>query len=112
MTIKDKKPKKDKDMAFDLFAQSVRLYCALFCKKHHLEAPMWIGDHLGTVGSFGDYVIDFETVRYDIDNNIPDGVLFEWYDFNQDKYYSHDKKTVNYDYFVTAIKGIYGDSDL
>jgi hypothetical protein len=110
--IKDKKPKKDKDMAYDLFVQAVRLYCSLFCKKHDMEPPIWIGDNIGTVASFGDYVVDFETVRYDIDNNVPVECIVEWHDYNQEKYYSHDKRTVSYDYFVTAIKGIYGGSEL
>lgn len=100
-----------RDTAREMFEKSVRLYCNIFCRKHKLYTPTWIGERIGTIANFGDYVFDFDSVRYDIDYDVPKGYIIEWLDYNTEKYYSNDKQTISYEYFVTAIKGFYGEID-
>jgi len=37
--------------------------------------------YIGGVVSYGDYYFDFDDIRYDVDNDIPKGEYFKYYDY-------------------------------
>jgi hypothetical protein len=57
-------------------------YIDIFVKKHGYEFSHWIADEIGDVACFIEqYFFNFNDIRYDIDNNIPKGRIFEWQNY-------------------------------
>lgn len=56
-------------------------YLMEFCHKHdyRYEPDTWIGGDPGTIIEVCDMFVSMENIRYDVDNNIPDGVFEKWY---------------------------------
>lgn len=59
-------------------------YIKAFEQKHDYYFDYWVADQVGTIACFGDYFIDFEQIRYDIDNDVPRGKFIEFYDAQLD----------------------------
>ncbi len=78
------------------FEAAVAEYVKAFCRKHDLLFDGWVADQVGTVGVFGDYFFDLETIRIDLDTKQPKKQLFDWYDnlmnLNSDNYYNYCRK--------------------
>ena len=72
------------------FEKTVQAYVDAFCKKHDTDLEFWVASIPGTVGQFGDSFIDFENIRYDIDNDVPKEAIWQWYSDELDNYL--DKK--------------------
>ena len=81
------------------FNEITKEYVSLFSKKHDIEFDGWIGDNVGEIAFFADYFVDFEDIRYDIDNDIEEKKFFEWYDMEIDLALA-GKPTVNYRNFL------------
>lgn len=77
------------------FKNAVSDYVAAFELKHNLKLDYWIADQIGTIASFGDYFIDFNDIRLDIDNKTDKNHFFNWYDLSLDLG-ACGKKGVNY----------------
>ena len=60
-------------------------YLQAFNAKHELEMndydlkTCWIGGEVGGIADINDMYINFDDIRYDIDNKISVGKIFEWY---------------------------------
>jgi hypothetical protein len=63
-----------KNKAKLLYEEACNLYLHLFCEKHGFNAEYpdtcWIANNIGGVAFIGDYLVDMETMRYDIDNDL------------------------------------------
>lgn len=59
-------------------------YLAAFCNQMKISIfdCYWIGDMVGTVAAAGDYIIDFNDIRYCVDNGVKWGVFARWYDYD------------------------------
>lgn len=57
----------------------VNKYMELFCKKQEVDFEYWVGDDVGGVVEIADAFFDFNDIRYDIDTNQPENLIFEWY---------------------------------
>ena len=57
-------------------------YVEEFCRKHDFVdyESYWVGGQVGTVLVLNDYFIDFNDLRYDIDEQIPTFKYWDWYD--------------------------------
>ena len=92
-------------------------YLKAFCDKHgfRVEDAYWIGDDPGTMAHIADYYIDMDDLRYDIDNDIEEGVFFEWYDFDDEireleqglRAYEHISELKHIGYQRYCISGIF-----
>lgn len=75
-----------KNKARILYEEGCNLYLHLFCEKHNLDADspdtFWVGNNIGSVAFIGDYPVDMETMRYDIDNDIPEDQWLRWHDYS------------------------------
>lgn len=63
------------------FQQVVHDYMLEWCKKHEYfyEPDTWVGDDVGGICAIGDLFVNFDDVRFDIDNDIPEPLFEEWY---------------------------------
>lgn len=100
--LKDYNAKEGTRTLKDEFNLIVDKYTATFCKKHELNFDGWVGNDTGTIGCFGDYFISFDNIRYDIDNDIPKGVFFEYYDY--DLRIPEGGRRVNYESYIKGYR--------
>ena len=54
-------------------------YVKAFEKKHGYDFMGWVGERVGEVATFSDCFINFDDMRWDIDNNIDRNIFFDWY---------------------------------
>lgn len=52
-------------------------YVVAFCEKQDVCFDGWIGDAVGEIACFADYVISLHDIIYDIDNRVPKGIIFD-----------------------------------
>ena len=83
------------------YKKAVTAYRKAFEKKHNLTFEYWVCDEVGTVASFdlGTYYIDFQDMKYDIDNDVQRDKFIEWYDFTLDAHYKNEP-IINYKTFL------------
>ena len=69
-----------------LYEEGCNLYLHLFCEKHgfNVEHPdtYWVANDIGGVAFIGDYFVDMDTMRYDIDHDIAEDQWIRWYDYS------------------------------
>jgi len=85
------------------YEKIVKDYIKLFSKKHEIELDFWVADQIGTVASFGDYFFDFETIRLDLDYDVPPEHLFRWYEHSLEE---HVKSGCTMNYYTYLSKTI------
>lgn len=82
-------------------------YLYEFNKKHELEMTerelksCWIANEVGGIADLNDMYINFDDIRYDIDNDIPGDKIFDWY-WNS---VEHAEMGVKYMNFESYCKG-------
>lgn len=71
------------------FESVVDRYIRAFCAKHDFDVDYgsWIADDKGGIYENADYFFGLEDIRYDIDNNLPEPMILEWYNATLDNYY-------------------------
>lgn len=86
----------------DKYAQLCKEYIDAFCEKQDMVFSEEVyTDYYLVFNDF--YIIDIETVRYDIDNNIKKGVIKHWYNYNA----SNLQNTyVNYNSYIMGVHKI------
>lgn len=77
------------------FEKIVKKYILAFEKKHNIIFDNWVGNNIGEIAFFGDYFINFDDIRFDIDNDIKKEKFFEWYDLTLDSA-TEGKPLINY----------------
>jgi len=64
------------------YLQVLDEYIELFEEKEELQFNGFIGRQFGGVCEFSDMLFDFLDIKYSIDNNLPKGMIIQWYDHN------------------------------
>lgn len=84
-------------------------YAKEFCKKQELDYSCndWVGGAKG-IGGFvciNDMYISYEDIRFDVDNEVPMGVIVDYYYYSIDNY-DHENAGVplNYEHFIIFNK--------
>ena len=77
-------------------------YVSLFENKHNLQFDFWVSTEPGTIGCFGDYYIDFSTIRYDLEAELPENLFIEWYDITLASH-TREEPYINYKSYVKSI---------
>ena len=56
-------------------------YMHTWADKHeyNYEEDMWVSNSYGGICMVGDMYVNFDDVRYDVDNELPENVFDEWY---------------------------------
>ena len=80
--------KEEKKTPRELYEGVAEYYAREFRHKYYEDIidesdidSYWIGDEKGTTLYVNDNYYDYETIRYAVDNNVPEKTLFEWYDY-------------------------------
>jgi len=78
-------------------------YLDLFIKKHdfNIEDGYWVGKQVGGVIMIGDYYFNFDDIRLDIDLNVEEKTIFDWYEFSAEK-----ESNVNYSLWIKGYRPI------
>lgn len=75
----------------DRFEEVCELYVRAFLTKHGfhengiLNDGYWVGDDVGGIYEINDYYISLSDMRADIDEEAPEDMFFEWYDYSLNK---------------------------
>ena len=60
-------------------------YLRVFNAKHELDMEdyelkqCWVGDEVGGIADLNDMFLNFDDIRYDIDNKVSRNKIFDWY---------------------------------
>lgn len=89
-------------------------YVNEFCKKHEYDSPerFWVGDDVGDILVVNDMFINFNDIRYDIDNNIEKHEFEKWYWKSLDVYEITGEKYLNYESFCKGAPDKYDEESL
>jgi hypothetical protein len=88
------------------FNKAVTAYRKAFEKKQgNLTFEYWVSDDVGTIAEYNDgiYFIDFQDIKFDIDNNIKSGKFIEYYHLCMDNHYK-GRQQINYKTFNMIYK--------
>lgn len=61
------------------YAHAIGQYLDLFCEKQGLSFEFWHGDVPGSAAYFGDMMLQFTDIVYDIDTKQEPGKISDWY---------------------------------
>jgi hypothetical protein len=61
------------------YEKAVQGYVKEFCKRTDLRFEDWVDGTGGNV-LLGDYYFNFDDIKYHIDNNLNNDLIFDWYD--------------------------------
>jgi len=65
------------------YENSVKEYLSQFIIKHDFpELEFWVGDEIGGIAQIGDYYFNFQDIKLDIDDNIPEPTILDWYEYS------------------------------
>jgi len=78
------------------FETAVMNYVEFFIIKQQCDFEYWVGQEIGGMGVFGDYVFGFENIRYDVDNEIEQGLIYKY----QEYYIETEDTGMNYKSFL------------
>ena len=78
-------------------------YVYYFARKHDLMFDYWVADKVGEVACFGDYFVNFSDIRLDLEEDVPENIFFEWYDFTMDLGLK-DKPIINYSSYLKGAR--------
>lgn len=102
--------KSHKNLIRERYENAVHEYCIAFCQKHdyHYNPDGWVRNNIGGVVLIGDYYINFDDIRYDIDNDVPKEIFFEFYEYTLRLAMidegRHNVKHVNYPHYIMGFR--------
>ena len=62
----------------DRFDKLANTYVQQFCAKHEVESEFWVADRIGETILISGQYLQLDDIRYDIDNNVPKGKIWDW----------------------------------
>ena len=81
----------------------VEQYLIAFVKKQDLDIEncYWVADRVGEILSVNEqYHFSFDDIRFDVDNNVKEGLILKWQDESIDNYFKKKKYKVNYENYL------------
>ena len=85
------------------YEKIVNEYLQIFIEKQDFDADdcYWIGDKIGEILSVNEqYYFSFDDIRFDVDNNVKESLIFRWHDESLDNYFKKKKYKVNYENYL------------
>ncbi len=88
-------------------------YLREFCSKNGFdyEPDMWVAGDVGTIAMVGDMFVTMSDIRYDVDNNIPNGKFYTWYWKNLELH-EYDIPYMNYESYCNGAPDKYTDVEM
>lgn len=70
-------------------------YIRAFVKKHDYEFSGWVSDEVGGIACFIEqYYFNLNDIVYDVNNDLPVNLIFEWQEYLVDKHFQNQKTGV------------------
>jgi hypothetical protein len=87
-----------REKRFGIYMNGISVYLDDFCDKHFIQFDSWIND-IGVAVRFNNgYKISFADIRTELDYEMPEPIIWEWYDYK--KQHPRAKKELNlYHYY-------------
>ena len=85
------------------YEKIVNEYLQIFVKKQDLDIEncYWVADKIGEILSVNEqYYFNFDDIRFDVDNNVKERLIFRWQDESLDNYFKKKKYKVNYENYL------------
>ena len=79
-------------------------YIRLFEEKHEVFFDYAVGDDLMGLLCFGDYLFTTKDVIYDIDNDLPKNLIFQWQDDSFDSIINPQHKKINLQSYAMGLR--------
>ena len=89
------------------YEKIVEQYLLAFVEKQELDIEncYWVADRVGEILSVNEqYYFHFNDIRFDIDNNIKEGIILEWQNESIDNHFKKKKYKINYENYL-KLKG-------
>lgn len=94
-----------KEKAKQLYEDGCNAYLQLFCEKHEFDfedaKDCWVSGDVGGITECGDYFVDMQTIKDDIELDAEEDAFFKWYDYCL----RADELGLNVPNFKSFIKG-------
>ena len=85
------------------YEKIVNEYLRIFVEKQDLDIDncYWVADRVGEILSVNEqYYFNFNDIRFDVDNNVKERLIFRWQDESLDNYFKKKKYKVNYENYL------------
>ena len=85
------------------YEKIVNEYLRIFIEKQGLDIDncYWVADRVGEILSVNEqYYFNFNDIRFDVDNNVKERLIFRWQDESLDNYFKKKKYKVNYENYL------------
>ena len=85
------------------YEKIVEQYLIAFVEKQELDIEncYWVADRIGEILSVNEqYYFSFDDIRFDVDNNVEEGLIFKWQDESLDNHFKKRKYKVNYENYI------------
>ena len=85
------------------YKKIVEQYLMAFVEKQELDIEncYWVADRVGEILSVNEqYYFSLDEIRFDVDNNVEEGLIFKWQDKSVDNYFKKRKYKVNYENYL------------
>ena len=79
-------------------------YIRLFEEKHEAFFDYAVGDDLTGLLCFGEYLFAARDVIYDIDNNLPKNLIFQWQDDSFDSLKNPQHREMNFQTYARGLR--------
>ena len=85
------------------YEKIVEQYLIAFVEKQELyiDNCYWVADRSGEILSVNEqYYFSFNDIRFDVDNNVEDGLIFKWQNESIDNHFKKKKYKINYENYL------------
>ena len=85
------------------YEKIVNEYLQIFIEKQgfYAENCYWIADRVGEILCVNEqYYFNFDEIRFDVDNDVKEGLILKWQDESLDNYFKKKKYKVNYENYL------------
>lgn len=79
-------------------------YIRLFEEKHEVFFEFAVGDDLMGLLCFGEYLFTVRDVIYDIDNDLPKNLIFQWQDDSFDSLKNPQHREMNFQTYARGLR--------
>nr|DAY04626.1 MAG TPA: hypothetical protein [Caudoviricetes sp.] len=79
-------------------------YINLFEEKHEVFFDYAVGDDLMGLLCFGDYLFAIHDIVYDIDNDLPKNLIFQWQDDSFDSLKNSKHAKMNFQSYARGLR--------
>ena len=79
-------------------------YIRLFEEKHEVFFDYAVRDDLTGLLCFGDYLFTMRDVIYDIDNDLPKNLIFQWQDDSFDSLKNPQHREMNFQTYAMGLR--------